>query len=185
MSEVCYVSPDAPSLALSVRVGDNKAKTRVKFLNKQLRLDDEKDAALIEALDELLATRPSVATLMYKVDVAAAEQLAFKHKESLLRMRGTVSGPVSADDAKRAAAMAIQERDADLAAQGASISDLSDMRAEMSKDGLELTENSKGVVAPQTRDGFVETKGDAPLPLPTQEDATPEPKQVFANLGKK
>ncbi len=183
MSDVYYVAPNAPLLALSLRVGDKKQKTRIKFLNKQLCLSEEKDAALIAALDELIATRPSAATLMYKVDMKAAEELAYKHKESLLRMRGTVQGPVSADDAKRAAEMAIQERDADLASQGASISDLTDMRTEMSKDGLEMTENSKGKIAPSTRDGFVENP--APLPVPTQEDAIPEAKQVFANLGKK
>ncbi len=183
MSDVYYVSPNAPLLSLAIHVGDNKQKTKVKFANKQLKLDEEKDAELIAALDNLIATRPSAAAAMYKVDMVAAEELALKHKESLLRMRGTVQGPVSADDAKRAAEMAIQERDADLAAQGASIADLSDMRAEMSKDGLELTEDSKGKIAPSTRDGFI---GDpAPLPVPTQEDVIPEAKQVFANLGKK
>ena len=183
MSDVYYISPTAPLLAVSISVEGKKQKTRVKFQNKQLCLDDEKDADLIAALDELIATRPSAATLMYKVDMAAAEELALKHKESLLRMRGTVQGPVSADDAKRAAEMAIQERDADLASQGASVSDLTDMRKEMSKDGLEMTENSKGKIAPSTRDGFVANP--EPLPIPTQEDAIPEPKQVFANLGKK
>ncbi len=183
MSDVYYVSPNAPMLSLSVQLGDNKQKTKVKFVNKQLKLDEEKDADLIAALDDLIATKPAIAAALYKVNMAAAETLARKHKESLLRMRGTVQGPVSADDAKRAAEMAIQERDADLAAQGASISDLSDMRAEMSKDGLELTEDSKGKIAPSTRDGFVEST--VPLPVPTQENETPEAKQVFANLGKK
>ncbi len=178
---VCYVSPDAPSLAISVQVGDAKHKTRVNFINKELRLDEETDAALIAALDELIASRPSVATLMHKVDIEAAEKLALAHKDSLLRMRGTVQGPVSADDAKRAVGMAIQERDADLASQGADTTDLEKMREEMSKGGLEMTEDSAGVIAAPVTEGFVADPTPEPVP---EEDAIPEPKSVFANLGK-
>ncbi len=176
MSEVCYVSPNAPSLSLSVQVGDDKRKTKVKFVNKALRLDEEEEAGLIAALDGLIRTSAAVRTAMYKVDIKAAEQLAREHRSSLERMRGTVQGPVSADDAKRAVEMAISERDADLASQGASIEDLEKMREEMSKSGLELTEDSKGVVEAPVTEGFV---ADQPV-----EELAPEPKNVFANLGK-
>ncbi len=179
MSEVCYVSPEAPSLSIGISVEGAKIKQRVKFINKQLRLDDEKDAKLIAALDELIATQSNVSTLMYKVDMAAAEKLALAHKESLLQMRGTVAGPVSADDAKRAVGMAISERDADLASQGADVKDLENMRNEMSKGGLELTEDSKGVVASPVKEGFVPD----PTPEPVPQEDPPAAKAVFANLS--
>lgn len=182
MSEVCYVSPEAPSFSLSIRLGDAKNKTRVKFVNKQLRLDEERDADLIAALDALIAKSAPVRTQMYKVDVVAAEKLAREHQGQLLRMRGTVQGPVSADDAKRATEMAIAERDADLVSQGADISDVEKMRDEMSKSGLEMTENSKGVVAAPTTEGFVADPSPEPVP---KEDAIIEAKNVFANLGEK
>lgn len=179
---VCYVSPDAPSFSMRVEV-DGKDR-RIKFANKELRLDAEKDAALIAVLDELIATRPNISSIIRKVDMKAAEALARAHMQQLQRHRGTVKGPVSADDAKRAASMAVEERDADLASQGATTADIASMRDAMSKDGLELTENAKGVIAPETRDGFTP----AVIPKSPVDDAAEnvaDPKSIFANLGTK
>lgn len=173
MTEVCYIAPNAPSFSMRVTV-DEKDR-RVKFVNKELRLDAEKDAALIAALDELIATRPNVSSIIHKVDVEAARMLALAHQAQLQRQRGTVTGPISAEDAKKSAQMAVQERDADLASQGATTEDLADMRSKMSKDNLEMTENAEGVVAPETREGFV---ADDKPELPA------DPKSIFANLGK-
>ncbi len=187
MSVVCYVCPSAPSLSLRVTV-DGKDQ-RIQFTNKELQLDAEKYSGLIAVLDELIETKPNITMLIHKVDIEAARQLALAHMDSLKRHRGTVTGPVSADDAKRSAEMAIQERDADLAAQGATVQDLENMHKEMDKDHhLQLTENAKGVVAPENREGFIADPSPEPEPViegAVQETAlVPDPKAVFANLGK-
>lgn len=176
--EVCYISPQAPAFSMRVELPGDTADVRVKFAHKELRLRSPEDTDLIAAIDKLIATKPNIASIIHKVDRAAAETLAKAHMGMMASQRGTMTGPVSADDAKRAATMAVQERDADLAAQGASVQDLAAMREEMSKDGLELTENAEGVVAPPTREGFVPANTGEPA-------AATEVKDIFANLGKK
>lgn len=172
--QVCYVSPNAPFFSMRVTVdGKNH---RIKFTNKELRLDAEKDIALIAEIDASIAAHENISSIIHKVDIEAAAALARAHMEQMQSQRGTVKGPVSGEDAKRSAQMAVQERDADLASQGATTIDLEHMRAEMSDSGLELTENAEGVVAPENRDGFTPN---------TPEETPPDPKSIFANLGKK
>jgi len=177
LEEVCYVAPNAPSFSLRVTIGEKD--TRIKFTHKEFRTNNE---ALIAELDKLIKEKPNVAAIIHKVDIAKAEELARAHMAQVAAQRGTVKGPVSADDAKRSVEMAMAEREKDLAAQGATVEDLDKLRDEMAADSLALTENSKGVIAPDNRDGFSEDP--KPLPLPEAEEAA-KPSSIFANLGNK
>ncbi len=179
VEEACYVAPNAPSFSIRVVLGEENEQ-RIKFNNKEYRTSDE---LMIAALDKLIETKPNIASIIHKVDQAAAEAMAREHMEQMVLHRGTVKGPVSGADAKRSVNMAIEEREKYLAAQGASIEDLQKMQEEMSASNLELTENAEGVVAPETRDGFVADQVPEPVPEQTSpEAAAATPGAVFANL---
>lgn len=179
---VCYVSSEAPKLFLRVEVDGKDYK--LQFANKALHLDAETDAGVIAELDRLIETQSNISSLIHKVDMVAAEAMARAHRLQQMQMSGTMTGAVSADQAKRTGQMAIMEREKDLVLQGATEEDLNKMRDEMSKDGLEMTVNSDGVVAAPTRDGFTEDEKPAEEVAEETKPAA-EPKAVFANLGTK
>lgn len=181
MTDVCYISPTAPTFSMRLVIdGKNH---RVQFRNKELHLnpDNEIEVKVITELDFLIASKPNISQIIKKVDVEAAEAMARAHIKQLAAIRGTMTGPVSSTDAARAAQMAVQERDADLASLGASTEDLAKMREEMSEDNLVLTEDSKGVIS-ESAPGFIPAVMPAPVDVP---DEAPKVGAVFANLVKK
>lgn len=169
---VTYVTADAPSFSMRVEV--NEKDVRVKFENKELHLDEEKDGALIVVLDELIATKPNISCIIKKVNIKEALRIAEAHKTMLARQRGTLTGTVTSSDADQIGKASLARQEDKLRFEGASDADIEKMRAEMSKDHFEITEASGDQIAPSTREGFK---------LDTEKTKI-DPNDVFKNLIK-
>ena len=177
-----YVSMDAPSFSMRVVVNDNNV--QVRFENKELHLDDKKDAALISVLDELIETRANISLMIKKVDVAEALRVAEAHRVMQLTQRGTTKGPVTSSDADQIGKASLARQEDQLRFEGASEEDIAKMRADMSKDHFEITEASGDKIAPSSREGFNPDKTvEVELQVPKTENAETDPKNVFANLA--
>ncbi len=174
-----YVAMEAPSF--SMRVVVNEKNVQVRFENKELHLDDEKDAALISVLDELIATKPNISIIIKKVDMAEALRIAEAHKAMQLSQRGTTKGPVTSSDADQIGKASLARQEDELRFKGASEEDIAKMRADMSKDHFEITEAAEDQIAPDTRDGF--NPDEKVEPAPETGNAEIDPKAVFANLA--
>lgn len=178
---VTYVAVTAPSF--SMRVVVNEKDVRVQFENKELHLDEEKDAALITVLDELIETKPNISIIIKKVDIEEALRIAKAHKAMHASQRGTLTGSVTSSDADQIGKASLARQEDELRFKGASEEDIAKMRAEMSKDHFEVTEASGDKIAPDTRDGF---KPDEPVkevePIPQTGNTEVDPKAVFAGL---
>ncbi len=176
-----YVAMDAPSFSMRVVVNDNNV--RVQFENKELHLDDEKDAALISVLDELIEAKPNISIIIKKVDIAEALRVAEAHKAMQLNQRGTMTGSVSSSHADQIGKASLARQEDELRFQGVSEEDISKMRADMSKDHFEVTEAAGDQIAPDTRDGFKPDKKVEPELPPETGNAETDPKNVFSNLA--
>lgn len=179
---VTYVAMDAPSFSMRVLV--NEKNVRIQFENKELHLDDKKDADLITVLDELIETKPNISCIIKKVDMEEALRIAKAHQLARAAQRGTMTGPVTSSDADQIGKASLARQEDKLRFEGASDEDIAKMRAEMSKDHFEITEASGDKIASDTRDGFVpdDDKKEIAEPVPETENSEVEPKNVFANL---
>ena len=178
---VTYVTMDAPSFSMRVEV--NEKDVRIQFANKELHLDEEKDAALIVVLDELIATKPNISCLIKKVNIEEALRIAEIHKATRIRDRGTMKGPVTSSDADQIGRASLSRQEDRLRFEGASEEDIAKMRAEMSKDHFEITEASGDKIAPDTREGFNPDESVKETePVSETEKTEVDPKNVFANL---
>jgi len=94
---VTYVADTAPEFKtnLSFGKGDDRERVLILFHNKQLKLDSETDAHIIEELDRLIIARPQFSQVIRKLDVEAAERLAIAHQEAMLKQNAGHTGPVT------------------------------------------------------------------------------------------
>jgi len=184
---VTYVTPDAPMFSMRVMV-DGKD-VRVQFTNKELHLDEEKNAALIAVLDELIKTKPNISILVKKVDIEEALRIAEAHKALMLSQRGTLTGSVSSSDADQIGKANLARQEQELRFKGASEAQIAAIRDEMKQDNVEFTEDAADKIEPSNREGFIADEIEDP---PEGQDVAisksePEanPKAVFANLASK
>jgi len=85
IKETIYASRDAPSLTFD----------KQKFMNGTFKSTDE---VLIARWDELIATKPAVSQLIYKIDREAALKVAEAYKAKMLQ--AGVKGSMSSSDLK-------------------------------------------------------------------------------------
>lgn len=189
---VTYVSPNAPALSTTLLVGDEKVV--LKFVNKQLTLEVERDAAIIAEFDRLIAKKPAMSQLIQKVDIAAAEALARAHQQMVLDQNKGVTGPMTTGDNLALKAKLAQDRDR-MASAGVDPDKVGDMIKEVVDEHGTAVEKTD-VIHRDTGEGFIAdpaqpvegaSGGDA-VGVDTGAAASPESEDVkgaFSILGKK
>lgn len=117
------------TVVLDAEDKDKAKRVQVRFSDGQFKTEDDK---LAEAIDAIREINPGIARRCRKADVAAAEEMARKHRATTSRT-GAFKGGVTADAAKRAMDTSLQERDLELRTAKPDTD-------EFAKDNLQLTE---------------------------------------------
>lgn len=119
MAKHVYVAKHASGLNFTVVLkeedSDKEVRQHVRFTNGQFQTDDDK---LATAIDKLLETNQAIRIRCQKADKAAAEQMALQHK-ARLATTGAHKGGVTADAIKQSMNTHMQDREAQLQAEGA------------------------------------------------------------------
>lgn len=149
-----FVCKEYPSIEVSV------CGRSIKFKNGLLDLTDEDEIA---DLENQIATRPAISSVIFKVDREAAEEIARKHQAEQLRQTQAAKGTFTSEHAKAATRpetafnQAIAETDEETADQ---------LRKQMEQEGLMTTVAAE---APEEDKEVAATEPEPAPPAPAEE----------------
>lgn len=129
-----FVSVEAPELKLSLDLSDGSI-ANIKFEEKHLVLDDEKDKLIIAALKKAIDTRPNISRLVKEVNRDAALAAVAEHRQQLAQQASTTKGPTTGTDATRAQIIQKAQQDQiTMLQQGTSKEKIEEVISQLEKD---------------------------------------------------